>query len=104
MSTTSAELFEVLARYIDERVSVAVERRKITPAGLRVAAGLTAEQLVAAVVGNGIKISANQLRRYEAGEVDNLRHKSVQVRMTAIAKVLGVSMQTYQDAIETVRK
>lgn len=102
--TSTAELAAAIERMIDEKVAAALERRTVTPSGLRIAANLSVEQLLAAVNGAGAKLSANQLRRYESGMVDNVRHKSVQMRMAYIAGVLGVSTQTYQDAVLSVRK
>lgn len=95
--TSTVDLAAAIERMIDEKVA-ALERRTVTPSGLRIAKDMTVEQLAAAA-----KISVNQLRRYEAGLVDNLQHTSVERRISRIAHALDISFSMYRAAVERMR-
>ena len=97
--TTATDLAAAIERMIEEKVAFAIERRMVTPSSLRIAKGLTIEQLAQAV-----SISESQLRRYESGLVDNIAHKAAERRMKKIASVLDVSFAMYRDAVLSVRK
>lgn len=94
-----SEIETMIRAIVREEISKLNPTSTMTPADLRLKAGLTAEQLAKAA-----GINVDQVYRYERGDLSTVDDRRVIRRMNAIAAALNIDVVTYRQSVRTQMK